>query len=170
MADLARGLCLARADLVGGQGGQGVGEGGEAGGGLGLAVLLAALEVLALRRGLVGGLGDARDKGGVLDEALVALGLYEGVVDLGRGAVDLARGEGVGEALCCLCAEGLALCRGCWGLWWLLLLVLLKGLRICEEPRRALTMLRDWRGYGGGALVCSMSKVLKVMDWASSCE
>lgn len=121
--DLARGLGLAGADLVGGERGQGVGQRGEAGRGLGLAVLLAALEVLALGRGLVGGLGDAGHEGRVLDEALVALGLDEGVVDLGGGAVQFTWGEWVGEALCCFCAEGLALCRGCWGLWllWLIL-------------------------------------------------
>lgn len=33
-----------------------------------------------------------------------------------------------------------------------------------------LTMLEGLRWYAGGALMCNMSKVLKVMDWASSCE
>lgn len=63
-----------------------------------------------------GGFGDAGDKGGVADAVLVGLCGEEGVGDGGLGAVDFARGEGVGEAFCCLEAEGLSLCGGDGGL------------------------------------------------------
>lgn len=54
----------------------------------------------------------------------------------------LARGEGVGEALCCFCAEGLALCRGCRGLLWLLSVLLV----IFARLERVFTMMKSFEG------------------------
>lgn len=79
-----------------------------------------ALGVLLCGGGGGGGprerLGDARDEGGVLDQALVGLGLQEGVGYGGVWAVDFAREERVREALGCFEAEGLAFLGGGWGL------------------------------------------------------
>lgn len=112
MADLAGGVGLAGGELLGGELGEGVGEGLEVGAEL---LLVAALLVLARGRG-GGALCDLGDEGRVPDLLPVALGLDEGVADGGLGPVDLARGEGVGEALGGLEAEGLPLRGGCGGL------------------------------------------------------
>jgi hypothetical protein len=71
------------------------------------------------RRRFGGGLGDAGEEGGVLDQALVALRVDEGVGYDVVFAVELAREEGVGEAGAGFLAgcEALGGGGGCWGLW-----------------------------------------------------
>lgn len=133
----ARALELAVADLVGRELRQRGGQAAEVaggvvvaffggGGGVASCVFVGrfgdSIAVFVWVRGVGGGRrgGDARHKGRVFDELLVALGLEEGVVDDRVRAVDLARGQGVGEALDGFEAEGFALRRGGGGDWGLL--------------------------------------------------
>lgn len=96
MADAARQLGCT---LVGGEGGERVSEVAEVGGEF--AAGAAAFVGFGNARG-----GDAGDKGGVLDEALVTLAGEEGVRDGGFGADGLGGEEGVDLAGDALGAEG----------------------------------------------------------------